>query len=104
MADKFVSTASDVGPVSRDTPLEEGHEDTPRQPSMDEKVMAKIMQLQHNHTQVGEDLRHKNFELQQTLEALQHRIQELENRGTSVVALGTARKVQKLYFHRCQVH
>jgi len=59
------------------TPLEGG------QPSTDEKVMAKIMRLQHNHTQVEEDLRHKNFELEQTLEALQHRIQELENRDTS---------------------
>ena len=56
------------------TPLEEGQEDTPRQPSMGEKVMAKITRLQHSHT-----LRHWNFGMQRTLEALQQRIQELEN-------------------------
>ena len=53
---------------------------------MDEKVMAKITRLQHSHTQVEEDLRLRNYEMQQTLEALQQqRIQELENRGTSPV-------------------
>ena len=88
-AGKFVSTASDAGPVSRDesdTPLEEEQEETPRQSSStDERVMAKITRLQHSHTQVEEDLRLRNYEMQQTLEALQQRIQELETRGTSPV-------------------